>query len=51
MKNKKTTIITGGAGRIGQSLAKQLVEKRENVLIGDFNKKTEPNKKNKFKTP
>ena len=45
MKNKKTTIITGGAGRIGQSLAKQLVEKRENVLIGDFNKKTEPNKK------
>ena len=46
MKNKKTTIITGGAGRIGQSLAKQLVEKRENVLIGDLGlKKTEPNKK------
>ena len=38
MKNKKTTIITGGAGRIGQSLARQLVEKKENVLIGDFNK-------------
>ena len=39
MKNNKTTIITGGAGRIGQSLAIQLVKKKENVLIGDFDKK------------
>lgn len=39
MKNNKTIIITGGAGRIGQSLASQLVKKKENVLIGDFNKK------------
>ena len=39
MKNKKTTLITGGAGRIGLSLAIQLVNNKENVLIGDLNKK------------
>ena len=40
MKKKiKTTIITGGAGRIGFELARQLVLKKENVLICDFNKK------------
>lgn len=37
-KNSRTTIITGGAGRIGFSLAKRLVENKENVLIGDNNK-------------
>tara|TARA_X000000950_G_C13855108_1_gene636232 strand:- start:422 stop:1183 length:762 start_codon:yes stop_codon:yes gene_type:complete len=37
--NSRTTIITGGAGRIGFSLAKQLINKKENVLIGDNNKK------------
>ena len=39
MKNKKTIFITGGAGRIGLSLAIQLVNNKENVLIGDLNKK------------
>lgn len=45
-KKIRTTIITGGAGRIGCELAKQLVLKKENVLISDFNKKkTSSNKK------
>ena len=39
MKNKKTTLITGGAGRIGLSLAIQLLKNKENVLICDLNKK------------
>ena len=39
MKNKKTTLITGGAGRIGLSLAIQLLKNKENVLICDHNKK------------
>lgn len=37
-KKNKVTIITGGAGRIGLSLAKSLIKKNEKVLIGDINK-------------
>ena len=39
MKKNNTVLITGGAGRIGTILARQLVQKKENVVIGDFNKK------------
>ncbi len=37
-KNKKTVIITGGAGRIGLALTKDLIKKGHQVLIGDINK-------------
>ena len=45
MKNKKTTLITGGAGRIGLGLAIQLLKNKENVLICDLNKKLNQIKK------
>ena len=34
---KKTTIITGGAGRIGSTLAADLVKHGHKVLLGDIN--------------
>lgn len=34
---KKTIIITGGAGRIGSTLAVDLVKHDYNVLLGDIN--------------
>ena len=37
-KNKKTVIITGGAGRVGLALTKDLIKKGHQVLIGDINK-------------
>lgn len=49
-KKIRTTIITGGAGRIGCELAKQLVLKKENVLISDFNKKKLHQIKNEIKS-
>jgi len=37
-KNKLTVVITGGAGRIGFELAKDLIQNGNNVVIGDKNK-------------
>ena len=34
---KKTIIITGGAGRIGSTLAADLIKHDHNVLLGDIN--------------
>ena len=37
-KSQKTVIITGGAGRVGLALTKDLIKKGHQVLIGDINK-------------
>ena len=37
-KSQKTIIITGGAGRVGLALTKDLIKKGHQVLIGDINK-------------
>ena len=38
IKSNKNIIITGGAGRIGFSVAKKLLDKNYNCLIADINK-------------
>ena len=37
-KNKKTILITGGAGRMGSDLAANLLKEGHNVILGDLNK-------------
>ena len=36
--NKKTILITGGAGRMGEDLGASLLKKGHNVILGDLNK-------------
>ena len=38
MKNFKKTIMVTGAGRIGSSVASDLIRKGNNVLLGDIDK-------------
>ena len=38
MEQKKVVAITGGCGRIGSALAKDLIDNNYRVLLGDINK-------------
>jgi len=38
LKNKKTVLITGGAGKIGSNLGSNLLKKGYNVILGDINR-------------
>ena len=48
LKNNKTILITGGAGRIGSAIAKDLIKKGYNVLLGDIDNKKLLRIKNKL---
>ena len=48
LKNNKTILVTGGAGRIGSAIAKDLIKKGYNVLLGDIDNKKLLRIKNKL---
>ena len=36
-ENKKVILITGGAGRVGSSLVRDLVSQKHKIILGDIN--------------
>ena len=42
--NKKTILITGGAGRMGTDLGTSLLKEGHNVILGDLNKSIKKSK-------